>query len=94
MRSLDLHEVRFVAGGNGRSSNTSTTTQTRSSARQAALQNCRGLPDNAKVVITYSATASVGGRVIGIGGDATTSQGSTVETTCGDLRAADEKATS
>ncbi|ADV28553.1 putative lipoprotein [Pseudoxanthomonas suwonensis 11-1] len=90
MRSLKVQEIHSVAGGNNRSSGTSN--QSGSSARQAALQNCRGLPDSTKVTISYGATATVGGRVGGIGGDATTTQGATVETTCGDLRAAEERA--
>jgi len=89
MRSLDFQEVRLVAGGN-RGGSSRSSKQSRSSARQAALNNCQGLPDDAKVTITYSVSANVGGRVVGIGGDATTNQGSTVETTCGALRAAEK----
>lgn len=87
MRSLGNHEVCLVAGGNRAGSSSSN-----SSGRSAAIQQCRGLPNDTKVTYSVSVSASMGGRVVGIGGEAVTNQQVTITTTCGALRAA-EKAT-
>lgn len=80
MRQLTDIEVSMVSGGNGGNN---------SSARDAALRNCRNLPDDTKVTFEISIESNVSGKVSGIGGEATTTQTVTIETTCGDLRKAE-----
>lgn len=80
MRSLVDSELNEVAGGNGSSGT--------SAARAAAVKQCQGLPDNTKVTFTIQISSNVGGKVVGVGGEATTSQTVEIETTCGDLRKA------
>ncbi|WP_155951964.1 hypothetical protein [Pseudoxanthomonas suwonensis] len=84
MRSLEVRELRLVAGGNGSGG----TSNSGSAARQAAVEQCQGLPDSTKVTFEISIEANVSGKVVGLGGEATTTQTVTIETTCGDLRAA------
>ncbi len=91
MRSLDFQEVRLVAGGN-RGGNRGGSSSTNSSGRSAALLQCRGLPADTKVTYSYTVSASAGGKVMGVGGEAVATQHVTITTTCGALRAA-EKAT-
>ena len=81
MRTLQLCETNAVAGGN-KSQN--------SSSRDGALKACNGLPDETKVTFSMEVTANIGGKVGGLGGEATTRQMVTIETTCGDLRAAED----
>ncbi|WP_162433958.1 hypothetical protein [Pseudoxanthomonas koreensis] len=80
MRSLKESELNMVAGGNGASTN--------SAARDAAIKQCRGLPDNTKVKFTIQISSNVSGKVSGVGGAATTTQTVEIETTCGELRKA------
>lgn len=75
MRALHDSEFKAVCGGT-------------SASRSAAVKQCQGLPDNTKVTFTIQISSNVGGKVGGVGGEATTSQTVTVETTCGDLRKA------
>lgn len=78
MRELMTYELCSVAGGNGNSA-----------ARDAALKQCEGLPDNTGVTFTIQLSANMSANVVGIGGEAKTSQTVTINTTCGDLRAAE-----
>ncbi|WP_162202617.1 hypothetical protein [Pseudoxanthomonas suwonensis] len=78
MRELMTYELCSVAGGNGNSA-----------ARDAALKQCEGLPDNTGVSFTIEVSANVGGKFNGIGGEAKTTQTVNINTTCGDLRAAE-----
>ena len=80
MRSLIGAELDAVAGGNGSSGN--------SAARDAAIKQCQGLPDDTKVTFTIEISSNVGGKVAGVGGEATTTQTVEIETTCGALRKA------
>lgn len=85
MRSLEFKEVRAVAGGDGKD-NAGGSGNGGSAARKAAIVQCEGLSDDTRVTFTIGISASAGGNVVGIGGEAKTSQTVTIETTCGDLR--------
>jgi len=82
MRSISANEISMVSGGRDGSGSATNA----SAAREAAINQCKGLPDNTKVTFTIQISSNVSGKVAGVGGEATTVQTVEVETTCGDLR--------
>ncbi|MCA0197633.1 MAG: hypothetical protein LCH59_05875 [Proteobacteria bacterium] len=75
MRALSTTETMSIVGGNGNSA-----------ARNAAIKQCVGLPDETKVTFEIKIESNASGKVAGVGGESTTTQTVKVETTCGDLR--------
>ena len=79
MRTLSTKETVSVSGGNNNGN-------TNSAARDAALKQCSNLPDETKVTFEIQIESNISGKVVGLGGESTTTQTVKIETTCGDVR--------